>query len=642
MWRRNKTFLNRSKLRKQINKCNYILNKSKAKFYSDIINENSNNSNLLWKKLNNILHRKNDSVLPESDNDKTLSETFSSFFLDKITRIQNTFHRNTYPSVAPDEPPLSFNDFKVIGSDEVRKLILSSPTKSCMLDPWPTYLVKEYVDILLPSITKLVNLSLIQGVFPGDFKKAVVTPLIKKSSLPKNELKNYRPVSGLCFISKLVERSVAVQVKHHIDNNNLGNTFQSAYKSGHSTETALLSIKNDIHISLSKGMPTALVLLDLSAAFDTIDHTGLLNCLSSWFGFSGTVLKWFRSYISGRQQSVKVGSTLSDPVELKFGVPQGSVLGPVLFSLYTTPLSKIISAYKTIKFHFYADDTQLYIHLSPGSTAAAFTQLQQCLCDVQSWMGSNKLKLNPDKTEFILFGSPSQRASLAGCFPVDILGSKLCPTEVVRNLGVFFDSGFTFSKHVASVCKSCFVHLRDLRRIRRHLPKSAAVALANALVSSRLDYCNSLMTSLSCKDLHKLQCIQNSLARIVTYTPKYAHITPVLKSLHWLPVKYRCIFKTATIIYKYLHTGLPKYFSPHISLYTCSSNTRRSNPRNKILTTPFYNKSIFKSKLQFNNSFSYNGPNVWNDLPLAVRTAPSLYSFRRSLKSYLFSKAFPP
>ena len=128
----------------------------------------------------------------------------------------------------------------------------------------------------------------------------------------------------------------------------------------------------------------------------------------------------------------------------------------------------------------------------------------------------------------------------------------------------------------------------------------------------------------------------------LTYTPKYAHITPVLKSLHWLPVEYRCIFKTATIIYKYLHTSLPKYFSPHISVYTCAANTRHSNPRNKILTTPLYNKSIFKSKVQFNNSFSYNGPNVWNDLPLAVRTAPSLYSFRRGLKSYLFSKAFPP
>ena len=161
----------------------------------------------------------------------------------------------------------------------------------------------------------------------------------------------------------------------------------------------------------------------------------------------------------------------------------------------------------------------------------------------------------------------------------------------------------TFTYHLT-------VQLQLLLRIRRHLPKAAAVALANALVSSRLDYCNSLMTSLSCKDLHKLQCIQNSLACIVTNTPKYAHITPVLKSLHWLPVEYRCIFKTATIIYKYLHTGLPKYFSPHISLYTCSANTRHNNPRNKILTTPLYNKSIFKSKVQFNNSFSYNGPNV--------------------------------
>ena len=162
---------------------------------------------------------------------------------------------------------------------------MSSPSKSCMLDPWPTFLVKEYVDILLPSITKLVNLSLVNGVFPAKFKQAVVTPLIKKPSLPKEELKNYRPVSGLCFISKLVERVVSLQIKARLEKNKVGNSFQSAYKTGHSTKTALLRIKNDIHISLSKGMPTALVLMDLSSAFDTIDHIGLLECLYSWFGF---------------------------------------------------------------------------------------------------------------------------------------------------------------------------------------------------------------------------------------------------------------------------------------------------------------------------------------------------------------------
>ena len=216
--------------------------------------------------------------------------------------------------------------------------IKESPSKTCSLDPCPTHIVKQCIDILLPSLTKLVNFSLKNGIFPNPFKQAIVTPLLKKSTLSKEDLKSYRPVSGLSFLSKLVERIVAAQIRSHMDSHDLGNTFQSAYKVGHSAETALLCIKNEIHLSLSKGMPTALVLLDLSAAFDTIDHDTLLSCLSSRFGFVGSALKWFRSYLQDRFQSVKIGSSLSNLFKLKFGVPQGSVLGPLLFSLYTTPL----------------------------------------------------------------------------------------------------------------------------------------------------------------------------------------------------------------------------------------------------------------------------------------------------------------
>ena len=164
-------------------------------------------------------------------------------------------------------------------------------------------------------------------------KKAVVTPLIKKASLLVEDLKNYRPVSGLSFISKLVERVVAKQLVDHIHRHGLDNSYQSA--SGHSTETALLSIKNYIHLSLSWGEATALVLLDLSAAFDTIDHSTLLSCLLNWFGVGCSALKWFSSYLTERIQSVKIGFTLSDLQKLLFGVPQGSALGPLLFSLYT-------------------------------------------------------------------------------------------------------------------------------------------------------------------------------------------------------------------------------------------------------------------------------------------------------------------
>ena len=240
----------------------------------------------------------------------------------------------------------------------------------------------------------MVNCSLSEGLVPDGLKQAVVTPLIKKASLPVEDLKNYRPVSGLSFISKLVERVVAKQLVDHIHQHDLDNSYQSAYKSGHSTETALLSIKNDIHLSLSRGEATALVLLDLSAAFDTIDHSTLLDCLLDWFGVSGLALKCFSSYLTERYQCVKIGSTLSKLQKLLFGVPQGSVLGPLLFSLYTSPLSTLIGRHEGLNFHFYADDTQLYVHLSHRNASAAFDELNRCLQDVKEWMSASKLKLN--------------------------------------------------------------------------------------------------------------------------------------------------------------------------------------------------------------------------------------------------------
>ena len=330
----------------------------------------------------------------------------------------------------------------------------------------------------------------------------------------------------------------------------------------------------------------ALVLLDLSAAFDTIDHNILLGYLKSWFGLGGTVLKWFASYPSDRCQTIKIGSTLSELGKLIYGIPQGSVLGPLLFSLYTTPLSKIIRLHLHIKFHFYADDTQLYIHLSHKNASAALAKLNACLHDIQGWMSLSKLKLNPEKTEFIVFGSKTQRQKISSNFPVSILGSLLHPVDSVRNLGVWFDAEFSFSEHVKRTCTVCFLQMHDLRRIRQYLTPEVAVLAANALVSTRLDYCNSLFMGLSCFNLHKLQSIQNTLAHIVTNHRKHAHVTPILKQLHWLPIKYRCMFKTATVVYQFLHSGSPSYFQLFLSLSSCSYSTRRSHPDRQYLTVP--------------------------------------------------------
>ena len=290
----------------------------------------------------------------------------------------------------------------------------------------------------------------------------------------------------------------------------------------------------------------------------------------------------------------------------------------------------------------FCDFSQLYVPLSHRNASAAFDKLNRCLQDVKEWMSASKLKLNPDETEFILFGSKKLRERLNACFPIDILGNPLHPTESVRNLGVWFDSDFSFSKHVQNVCKGCFSQLRDFRNIRQFLTQDAAVSVANAFVSSRLDYCNSLFRSLSKVNLHRLQSIQNSAARIVTNSSKYTRITPVLRKLHWLPIQFRSEFKPATLVYKFIHNGFPKYFAPHLSTYRTTYNTRRSQSVANFLNVPKFQPTIHNSTKQFGFSFAFDAPTVWNSFPEDIRASPTIASFRKKLKTYLYAKAYPP
>ena len=331
---------------------------------------------------------------------------YCGFLFSKNEKIRSTFPISQKSQhIAPDSPPPVLSTFFTVTEDQVTKIIMKSPSKSCSLDPWPTFLVLDYLDILITPITSIINASLEQGKCPNFFKQAHVTPILKKSSLDKEIHKNYRPVSNLNLISKILERVVAVQLQTHLDEAGLMTAFQSAYRKHHSTESALLNIHNDILLNMAKGSVTALTLLDLSAAFDTIDHTILLDRLNVHYGISELALGWFKSYLSGRTHSVKVGNTLSHPAALQYGIPQGSVLGPILFSLYTNPISSIIHSHSSINHHFYAVDTQLYITLTPTNFSHSIQKLKNCLSDIQNFMSANKLKLNPEKTEFILIGS---------------------------------------------------------------------------------------------------------------------------------------------------------------------------------------------------------------------------------------------
>ena len=306
----------------------------------------------------------------------TLCSSFSKFFTDKITLIRSNFFKNDHSRDFPEPPHVEnkMDQFTHTTTSEVRSIILKSTNASCDLDPFPTRLLKHYIDDLIIPITAITNLSMREGVVPPDFEQALVTPLIKKKTLCRNEFKNYRPISNLSFLSNILEKIVAKRLNAHIEEHLLSNHLQSAYKRFHSTETALLKIHNDIICNMDNGKVTALTLLDLSAAFDTIDHATLLERLYGHFGISGTVLQWFKSYISNRQQRVHIDGSLSCPQDLNFGVPQGSVLGPFLFCLYTTSISQIITTHD-VSHHMYADDTQVYVELSQSDTHKSISSL---------------------------------------------------------------------------------------------------------------------------------------------------------------------------------------------------------------------------------------------------------------------------
>ena len=254
----------------------------------------------------------------------------------------------------------SFKHFHQVDEEEVRKIIMESPTTSCHGDPIPTGLLKNCCDELLPVITKIVNLSLSTGVFPVSYKIAHIIPLLKKCNLDKENLSNYRPISNLTFVSKVNDGVVSKQLNDYLHANHLYTRSPSAYRKLHSMETAMLRVMNDMLCAVDKHNQVALVLLDLSAAFDTIDQDLLLHHLSERFGIHDTTLAWFKSYLSGCCQSVIIDNAVSNKHVLHCGVPQGSVLGPQLFTMYISPVEDIITAHN-LETMTYADDTQIYV-----------------------------------------------------------------------------------------------------------------------------------------------------------------------------------------------------------------------------------------------------------------------------------------
>ncbi len=330
------------------------------------------------------------------------SNDFMNYFTSKIDTIRDQIV-TMQPSATVSHqivhyrsPEEQFHSFSTIGEEELNKLVKSAKPTTCMLDPIPSKtLLKEVLPEVKDPLLAIINSSLSLGYVPKNFQLAVIKPLIKKTQLDPKYLVNYSPISNLPFLSKILEKVVSSQLYFFLEKNYICEDFQSGFRPSHSTETALIRVTNDLLLSSDHGCIFILVLLDLTAAFNTIDHNILLNRLENFVGISRSALAWFKSYLSDRHQFVAVNEEVSYRSQVQYGVPQGSVLGPLLFTLYMLPLGNIIRKHG-VSFHCYADDTQLYISSRPGETHQ-IEKLMECIVDIKNWMTCNFLLLNSEK-----------------------------------------------------------------------------------------------------------------------------------------------------------------------------------------------------------------------------------------------------
>ena len=592
--------------------------------------------------LRDLLNEKTTPIPTNGDAESTCGR-FAYYFSDKIDKIMvhldasqsgitrdigaNEADRvNHYPAL---------RSFTLLTDNELRQIIMSSSSKSCELDTIPTWLLKSTIEVHLPVLTLIINASLQTGEVLTSTKTALVRPHIKKRSLDPSIDKNFRPVSNLSFLGKIAEKAVASRFNTHLHSNNLLEPNQSAYRRDHSTETALMKVVSDIATHLDNNMAVVVLLFDMSAAFDTIIHQNLVDRLQSYFNVEGVPLAWFQSYLEGRSQKVTIGSGISQPMPLKYGVPQGSVLGPMLFTAYTVPLQDIINPIG-VSYHKYADDLQIYAPYDPSdpdSQIQAWDKLSRCIQAVNSWMTRNYLKLNPEKTDMIIIQSKyHQRMYEAPPFHMD--NQTFVSSPSLRNLGVQLDDHLDMSAQVSNVVKACNFQLYKIGRIRNFITSSACQTLVQSTVVSRLDYACALLPGISRTLVQKLQVVQNRAARLITGTKLRDNITPVLRSLHWLPVRARIEFRLMTYVYKCLHDRAPLYLRDMLHLYT-TGRPLRSSSDESLLHVPRTRKNIGL------RAFSATGPRLWNDIPRTVRESDSLAMFKRRLKTHYFVQCYP-
>ena len=611
----------------QRNITNKEIRLTKQAYYQNSFNEHKGDSRKTWQIINELTSRKSGktSVTSLKINGLTITDT---------REISNEFN-NHFSTIGPKLASEIESDSGVYQRYLTRtdKRFYLHPTdankvfslmnklnksKATGLDRIFARLIRECADLICVPICDIFNKSFSQGKLPEDWKSARVTPLFKQGD--RDDVNNYRPISVIPVVVKVLERIVYEQLNAYLEEHDILCKHQSGFRAIHSTVTALLEATDSWAYNIDIGKINAVIFLDLKKAFDTVDHEILLSKLDS-YGISGNSLKWFQSYLENRMQQCSVGGSLSDSRLLTCGVPQGTILGPLLFLLYMNDLPNCLSHCEP---RMYADDTHLtYADNNVGSIESC---LSEDLLNVHTWLNANKLTLNMTKTEFMLIGSGQRLNTIAVSPSLLMNGTRVKQVASTKSLGITIDDKLSWNNHIEKLTKKIASGIGAMKRVRHLVPTATLHLIYQVLIQPHFDYCSSVWGTCGVTLKDKLQKLQNRAARVLTFSNYDVHAGQLLEILGWKNLHRQRNIQKAIMVFKCLHGLAPDYLISKFSDRNISYNLRDSeNKLNVRLPRTNY----------FKNSFTYSGATLWNRLPYEVRCAESLRSFKRDINKAL-------
>ena len=607
------------------NEVNNAIKSAKKQYFTHNLEVNKLNPRKTWKLIDDLTSRKNGRVRNISEikvNNESISsavemaEVFNDFFATIGSYLASEIQPSTIGLEFYLQPTDTIFSLKPPSTSTVCRLLNQLDTnKATGLDRIPCKLLKLSSSIVGPSLAYIFKCCIDAEIFPNEWKIAKVTPLFKKES--KRELGNYRPISVLPLVSKIFEKIIYCQLYDYLQDNSLLNTYQSGFRSMHSTLTALLETTNNWSINIDNGV----LFIDLKKAFDTIDHEIILRKLAN-YGVNQSALRFCGSHLCNRSQKCSVNEALSSASKLTYGVPQGSILGPLLFLIYINDLPNCldISCAK-----MFADDTNITV---PGCT---FAQLEQAtnseLNNLYNWLKANKLSLNIAKTEFMVI-STRQKFLAGNCSKINIQldGHPISRVEHTKSLGLNIDDRLSWSNHIKDLCKKISSVIGALRRIRPLISQSTAVQIYNALIQPHFDYCAPVWDGLSSYLCEKLQKLQNRAARVILQANCEINSSLLLETLKWDKLSSRRRKQKAIMMFKSLNGLAPEYLQDLFSERNTDYNLRDA----------FRKLNLPKPRTDYlKRSFGYSGALLWNSPPENIRAIRSIGQFKKEINCAL-------